>query len=363
MKNFLFPLGALFCVLCIGPASAAEKPEPNYVDAATLTLVNKPHATKQPFHRVEVADYPDLSKTVRLYYTYSTGVAVVFRTDSRTISARWTTTDRKPSTHMTGLSQKGMDLYIKRDGEWVFTGIARPGLGADHKATLVEHMDGTEKECLLYLPLFDEVKTLEIGVDAGARIEAAPNPFRHRIVVLGSSITHGASAGRPGMTWTARLARRMGLDFLNLGYSGQCKLQPEFARMLAEMDADAFVFDAFSNPSAGEIEERLDAFVATVRKAHPSTPLIFIQTEVRETVNFNLRARKFESDKRAAAEAGIRRLMKDDRNIYFIDSRGMIGTDHLGTVDGSHPSDQGFMYMTRHLEPQLRKIFRKYGIR
>ena len=106
MKNFLFSLGALLCVLCIGPASAAEKPEPNYVDAATLTLVNKPHATKQPFHRVEVADYPDLSKTVRLYYTYSTGVAVVFRTDSRTISARWTTTDRKPSTHMTGLSQK-----------------------------------------------------------------------------------------------------------------------------------------------------------------------------------------------------------------------------------------------------------------
>ena len=115
--------------------------------------------------------------------------------------------------------------------------------------------------------------------------------------------------------------------------------------------------------AAREIGERLDSFVATVRKAHPSTPLIFIQTEVRETGNFNLRARKFESDKRAAAEAGIRRLMKDDRNIYFIDSPGMIGTDHLGTVDGSHPSDQGFMHMTRHLEPQLRKIFRKYGIR
>lgn len=90
-----------------------------------------------------------------------------------------------------------MDLYIKRDGEWVFAGIARPGLGADHKATLVEHMDGTEKECLLYLPLFDEVKTLEIGVDAGARIEAAPNPFRHRIVVIGSSITHGTGLSRP----------------------------------------------------------------------------------------------------------------------------------------------------------------------
>ena len=254
MKNFLFSLGALLCVLCIGPASAAEKPEPNYVDAATLTLVNKPHATKQPFHRVEVADYPDLSKTVRLYYTYSTGVAVVFRTDSRTISARWTTTDRKPSTHMTGLSQKGMDLYIKRDGEWVFAGIARPGLGADHKATLVEHMDGTEKECLLYLPLFDEVKTLEIGVDAGARIEAAPNPFRHRIVVIGSSITHGTGLSRPGMAYPAQLERATGFEFVNLGASGQCKMEQFFAHVAAACEADAFLFDSFSNPSAQQIE-------------------------------------------------------------------------------------------------------------
>lgn len=263
---------------------------------------------------------------------------------------------------MTAISRKGLDLYIERGGQWVYAGFGWPK-GDNHDSALVEYMDQGEKTCLLYLPLWDEVLSLELGVDGDSRIEAVPNPFRHRIVVLGSSITHGASAGRPGMTWTARLAREMGLDFLNLGYSGQCKLQPEFARMLAEMEADAFVFDAFSNPSAREIGERLDSFVATVRKAHPSTPLIFIQTEVRETGNFNLRARKFESDKRAAAEAGIRRLMKDDRNIYFIDSPGMIGTDHLGTVDGSHPSDQGFMHMTRHLEPQLRKIFRKYGIR
>ena len=76
MKNFLFSLGALLCVLCIGPASAAEKPEPNYVDAATLTLVNKPHATKQPFHRVEVADYPDLSKIVRLSVRKTTATPV-----------------------------------------------------------------------------------------------------------------------------------------------------------------------------------------------------------------------------------------------------------------------------------------------
>lgn len=127
MKNILLWLGTLLCVLGSGTASAAATSETKYVDAATLTLVNKAHPTTQPFHRVEVADFPDLSKTVRLYYTFSTGVAVVFRTDSRAIRARWTTTDRKLGTHMTGLSQKGMDMYIKRDGKWIFAGIAVPG--------------------------------------------------------------------------------------------------------------------------------------------------------------------------------------------------------------------------------------------
>ena len=309
MKNLSLVFRSLalpVLLLTLNAAGAQEKQPLRYVDAATLTVIGKSMPTPKLFQRVDTARY-ELWQPVKNYSAFSTGLAVVFRTDSRTIRARWKTGGYGLGHNMTAIARKGLDLYIERDGQWVYAGFGWPK-GDNHDSALVEYMDEGEKTCLVYLPLWDEVLSLELGIDGDSRIEAVPNPFRHRIVVLGSSITHGASAGRPGMTWTARLARRMGLDFLNLGYSGQCKLQPEFARMLAEMDADAFVFDAFS-------------------------------------------------------EAGIRRLMKDDRNIYFIDSRGMIGTDHLGTVDGSHPSDQGFMYMTRHLEPQLRKIFRKYGIR
>lgn len=351
----------LLLLLLLLPAAVLAQTAPRYVDASTLTVIGKTMPTPKLFQRVDTARY-DLWQPVKNYSIFSTGLAVVFRTDSRNIRARWKTGGYGLGHNMTAIARKGLDLYIERDGAWVYAGFGWPK-GDNHDSPLVEHMDEGEKLCLLYLPLWDQVLSLELGVDAGSRIEAAPNPFRHRIVVLGSSVTHGASAGRPGMTWTARLARETGLDFFNLGYSGHCKLQPEFARMLAETEADAFVLDAFSNPSAREIDERLDSFVATVRKAHPTVPLIFIQTEVRETGNFNLRARRFEEEKRAAAEAGVKRLMRTDKNIYFIDSKGMIGTDHLGTVDGSHPSDQGFMYMTRHLEPQLRKIFRKYGIR
>ena len=222
---------------------------------------------------------------------------------------------------------------------------------------------GTEKECLLYLPLFDEVKTLEIGVDAGARIEAAPNPFRHRIVVIGSSITHGTGLSRPGMAYPAQLERATGFEFVNLGASGQCKMEQFFAHVAAACEADAFLFDSFSNPSAQQIEERLEPFVATIRAAHPTTPLIFLQTEVRESRNFNDKIRKFEDDKRAASEAGMQRLLKQDKNIYFLNPGMPLGDDHDATVDGVHPSDLGHGRILEVIRPQIVKILKKHDIR
>ena len=103
--------------------------------------------------------------------------------------------------------------------------------GSEHEAPLVKHMDGTMHECLLYLPLFDEISRLEIGVDENARLEAAPNPFRHKVVVIGSSITHGTAASRPGMAYPARLNRTLGFEFPNLGASGQCKLDAFYAHI------------------------------------------------------------------------------------------------------------------------------------
>lgn len=361
MKKRFPLLCALFCVLFIGVVAAA--PKLKYVDAMTLTQVNKAHPTTKPYSRVEVDKYPDLSKTVRSYYSHSTGVALVFRTDSHTLGARWTTVGNKASTHYSALAQQGMDLYIKRDGKWVFAGIARPQRSDSHSATIVQNMPEGEKECLLYLPLFDEVKSLEIGIDPDARIEAAQNPFRHKIVVIGSSITHGVGAGRPGMAYPAQLERATGFEFINLGASGQCKMEQFFAHVAADCDADAFLFDSFSNPSAQQINERLEDFVKTIREAHPDTPLIFLQTEVRESRNFDEKIRKFEDDKRAASEAGMKKLLKTDRNIYFINPGMPLGDDHEATVDGVHPSDLGFARMLEEVQPRIIKILKKYGIK
>ena len=329
-------------------ASAARSADPvRYVDAATLTVIGKALPTEQPYNRIDTTRFRVPAKTPGYCY-HPTGLAVVFRTDSRNIRARWTTVNQLPGANSTLIAQRGLDLYIRRDGKWVFAGVGVPSKsGTQHEAPVVEHMDTTMKECLLYLPLHDEIAALEIGTDEGALLEAAPDPFRHRIVVIGSSITHGTSASRPGMAYAARLGRPLGFGFINLGASGQCKLDTFFARIAAETRADAFLFDAFSNPSPKMIRERLDAFVATLVKAHPDKPLIFMQTHWHAAGNFNNEAAQFHRERIATADRMMRRLAKQYDNVYFLDGEWYYGKDSEGTIDCDHGSDLGFDRMIR----------------
>ena len=126
---------------------------------------------------------------------------------------------------------------------------------------------------------------------------------------------------------------------------------------------DAFIFDTFSNPKAAEINERYNEFVDIVRAAHPGVPMIFLQTERRESRNFNTAVEKSETEKQKAAEEMVKARMKTDKDIYFISSEDFLGKDHNATVDGSHPSDLGFTYMLQSITPKIQKILKKYGIK
>ncbi len=358
-------LFALLCALVTTATALAAEPALRYIDATTLNVIGKPMPTELAYNRLDTAVYKVPANTLGHCYM-STGIAVVFRTDSRIIQARWETSGKYPSANMPAISFKGLDLYIRRGGEWVFAGAGVPkmdGKNDMHDVRIVGSMEEGEKECLLYLPLFDQVHKLEIGIGEQSSISPMDNPFRHKIVFHGSSITHGAAASRAGMSYPALLERSTGLYCVNFGFSGRCTMQPEFATYLADVEADAFVFDAFSNPSADVINERFDTFVDIIRAKHPSTPLIFLQTICRESRNFSTSTDKFEQAKQEAGEARVRARMKTDKNIYFIDSKGIIGKDHMGTIEGTHPTDLGFMRMANSYEAPITKILKKYGIR
>ncbi len=357
-------LFALLSVVFLLPSQAEEKNKLKFVDATGFTILNRTQPDAPLLQRLDVDKYPQLPPKVNQYFTYTTGLAVGFRTNSRDIHARWTTTDKATGVNTTLINQSGMDLYIRRGDEWVFAGIGTPTFKNTHQSPVVEHMEEGVKECILYLPLFNKLTTLELGIDEGAFIEALPNPFHRKIVVIGSSITHGASASRPGLAYPAMLNRAFGFEFTNLGACGLCRLDDFYAQIACDSEADAFLFDAFSNPSAQQIEERLLKFVTRIREKHPETPLIFLQTEVRETTNFDLYKRSWEEKKRNAAVVGMEKVMKAGyKNVYFINPGMILGDDHEGTTDGVHPNDAGFERIVKALQPKLKKIFRKHGIK
>ncbi|MBQ0081631.1 MAG: SGNH/GDSL hydrolase family protein [Alistipes sp.] len=363
MKLRFILLLALLVPFCL---AAEQKEDIQWEDASQFTIINRANVDKtHPFQRLREESMGGLSEKMVKYYRYSTGVAVMFKTTSNTIRARWNLRTGHWLRNMTFIATSGLDLYIKRDGEWVFAGY-----GAEHalqkknqEFTLVKDMENGYKECLLYLPLFNYPDGLELGLNRGCQIKPLENPFASKVVLLGSSITHGASASRPGMTYAALLERNLNVEFINLGISGLCKLEPGLASMISSLKADAYIVEGFSNPTSQQINERLENFITIVRKTHPDIPLIFIQTEVRENTSFDKKYFDKEKAKRDAAREILQRLRKEDRNLYFLEPGLYLGEDHEATSDGIHPNDLGMYRIYRHLQPKLEKIFRKYKIR
>ena len=362
MKNVL-KLILLVTALSFYGVTSAQKANRNYVDATTLTIINKAQDDGLQLKRIDVSKY-DAPKGAKRYLSLPTGLAVAFRTDSRAIHARWTTTSKKLGANMTPVFHSGLDLYIRVDGEWVFAGVGRPNtLGTEHEYTLIKRMAEGEKECLIYLPMFNGVSSLEIGVDKGAKIEAMPSPFKHKIMFVGSSITHGASASRSGACYGARMGRALNAETPNIGLSGMCKLNDYFADIVCDTKADAYIFDTFSNSSAQQIEERLYNFVKRITTAHPGKPMIFLQTLKRDGAYFSLLAKERNDGQREAAEKYMAKICKEFKNVYFVNPGIYVGEDHEGTVDGTHPNDLGVQRTLDVALPKIKKILKKYGIK
>ena len=356
MKRVLIALALIGFV----SSASAEK----WVDARDLAIHGHTQKCEQhPYHRIDHAA-TNLNKKLATMAEEAAGLYVTFKTNSSFIAASWSIVPHRTRDNMSMIIQRGLDLYIKQDGEWRYAQSSRitpdPAV-TSYKKLLVKRLPKEEKEFMLYLPGWSEVKSLQIGIEEGATIEGTPSPFRHKVVVYGSSITHGACASRAGMTYTAIMSRNLGIDFINFGFAGQCMMQPEFLEILQKCEADAFIFDTFSNPSAKVIEARLANFVEGITKAHPDKPLIFIQSAIplETCVDPGKRAKR---ELRFGTAARImKELQKQYKDIYLLDVKDVIGKD--GSADNTHPNDLGFSRFVDTYQPKIAKILKKYGIK
>ncbi|RYD26298.1 MAG: lysophospholipase, partial [Verrucomicrobiaceae bacterium] len=273
------------------------------------------------------------------------GICIRFITDARNIAVRWSLLrSALAMPHMAATGVSGVDLYTRSgDGSWIFVGNGRPGRQDNNIGEFrFRGEEKAEHECLLYLPAYNGVKSLEIGVPPGARLEKPalrPESRRKPVVVYGTSIAQGACASRPGMVCSAILGRMLDRPVINLGFSASGNMEHPVGEVLAEIDAAAFVIDCTWNMSDDPALYRdcVPKLVQAIRKQRPAAPIIFVgQSEIRpesHPTKFTL-----------GQEAAVRALQSEGvRGLITVPGTDLIGDDGEGTVDGVHLSDLGMM--------------------
>lgn len=342
-----------------------------YVDAQSLTFLGKMCQTTNPYHRVEVAAYPSLNKTEATLLRDASGLAVMFETNSRDVWVKAEYGNRRTASGMPRAAAEGFNMFVDVDGEWIWAAsrVNSAGTAADGSdkmsapLRLCYNMDNSMKRCIIYLPLYAELKHLEIGVDDGAVINKVENPFRHKIVIFGSSFTHGSCASAAGMTYPAFLSRQTGLYLCSLGMSGNSLLQKTMAEIMASSDADAFICDAFSNPSIKIIGERIRPFIETLQAKHPGKPIIFLETIYRENRNFDQNSERAESERVEYVRQLMKSIVKEYDDVYYVDVTNQTGRDHLTSADGVHPYSWGYKRWADAIQKPVQKILAKYKIK
>jgi hypothetical protein len=277
----------------------------------------------------------------------SAGLCVRFVTDATEIHARWAVTDAwlyQPNA--TAICVSGLDLYVKMETGWRWLAVGIPK-AQTNEVTLIKNLLPGKREYLLYLPLYNGIKSVEVGIPTNGVIEKAPEwgtGERKPIVFYGTSILQGLSASRPGMVHSAILQRKFNWPVINLGFSGNGKMEPEMADLLAELDASIFVIDCLPNMVADEIKERAEPLVKKLRAAHPTTPIVLVEDRtLQDSFLIQGRMEWYHLKDRAELKAAFDRLQKDGvNNLYYILGEHLFGDDGEGSTDGSHPNDLGF---------------------
>ena len=293
------------------------------------------------------------------------GGQIRFQTDSRKLALRVKLTDVADMNHMPSTGQCGFDCYLGPTGKQRFLSVTK----YDHHQTsyeivLFELVRRERRNVTLNFPLYMGVSEVLVGLEQDAEI-LPPPPYDsdRRVVIYGTSITQGGCAARPGMCYTNILSRRINMEFINLGFSGSGRGEPEVARTIGAIERLAlFVLDYEGN--AGGIEplrRTFPEFIRILREVHPTVPILAVSHVRFARESFDPNARDARRERRDFQNKTIEDLrVAGDENVHFLDGSTFLGEDFDEcTVDGVHPTDLGFLRMADAMAPVIRGILER----
>ena len=281
----------------------------------------------------------------------TSGGRIRFNTNSDILVAHVEVLNEPSMAHMPSSGSAGLDIFEGTGKEMKYIATRQPDCGKKRLDAEVSLAKG-EKTLTLYLPLYNGVHSLQIGLAAGATLTAPP-PYRRAkpLVFYGSSITQGGCASRPANSYCAMVARYLDSDFINLGFSGGAKGEPFMADHIAGLDMSCFIMDYDHNaPTPEHLQKTHLPFLQTILAKQPELPVVIL-SKPDTTFTANDLAR------RDIIKASYNRLRAEHYDVHFIDGGDLFGTDFRDscTVDGTHPNDLGYYRMAQVVKPVLAK--------
>ena len=318
------------------------------------------------YHRFPSCAKENVRRAVWNLSKNTAGESVCFSTDSKNIKVRYRVLRRKAMNHMPATGVSGVDLYtsdLAGKEIWLAPKYSFKDT-VTYTYSQIEPLNiaGGFKRYTLFLPLYNEVEWLEIGVDEGSEFHFEVVPSEKPIVAYGTSICQGACASRPAMAWSNILQRRLGRTVVNLGFSGNCMHEREVVDLVADVDAAVYILDGMPNLyklPAAELQDTLVKAVRQLRARRPDTPIVLVDHSGYPNALVNRQIMDDQERSLKCMEAAYKHLVKEGmKGIYRLRYKE-IGMRGEMFVEGIHMSDYGMMTYADAYEPMLRRILRR----
>ena len=373
MKYFLLVLISSFSVLAFSQQIETIKTD------STVIYYGREHfliegtaiadsLKESPYDRLPISYKEKVREPVWDLSKASAGITVRFHSNSTSINLKWTVLNDLDMPHMAATGIKGIDLYTKYNNKWRYVTTAGALVGlktyqnksipADsiNEYELIKNMSPDFREYKLFLPLYDGVTKLEIGIDNNALInKASPNPVKP-IVFYGTSITQGGCASRPGMAHTNIISRKLDVDCINYGFSGNGRMEMPIVELISDIDASFYVIECLQNMDSEQVRERVRPLVDMIRTKHPLTPIVLVENMMYTTAFLDQTIETTLIQENEALKNEFDKIIKRGTpNIFYIKDNKDFLSDNEGTVDGVHLTDLGFLRYADYLIENFKK--------
>ena len=335
----------------------------HWIDASTGRLPVKGLAwfdeNGGSFSRLPLRAQPKVREAVWNLAQCPAGGSLAFRSNTADLIVRVRLPHTDFLSDMAPPGVAGLELYCGTPGRMRSWTVAVPELKDPcYERKLFGGLPRQMREFRLYLPLYCPLASLHIGLTRGARVLAPSAPDVPRPVVFyGTSITQGGCADSPGADAISMIGRRLNVETINLGFSGNGWGERELAELCAEVESSLFVLAYSENVTAESLEQTLPVFVATLRARQPQAPILLVTNLLFTGSQFDPQTLNTLERRRDAVIAFyVARRRAGDGRIHLADGFGLLGDDDGLFTDGVHPTSHGFSQMAERLAPLIRRI-------